>query len=72
MLLLTNNRNMEGEDSLEQTLREEVTDGSLPVITVSDRDRMAERAYRESCAEKLIEIIVYLGDYKGVGRLYIP
>ena len=72
MLLLTNNRNMEGDDSLEQTLREEVTDVSLPVITISDRDRMTERIYRESCADKLIEIIVYLSDYKGVGRLYIP
>jgi hypothetical protein len=72
MLLLTNNRNMEGEDSLEQTLREEVTATSLPVITVSDRDQMTERVYRENCAEKLIEIIVYLSDYIGVSRVYIP
>ena len=34
LLLLTDNRNMEGDDSLEQTLREENTSGSLPVLTI--------------------------------------
>ncbi len=33
MILLTDNRNMKGQDSLERTLREENTLTSLPVLT---------------------------------------
>ena len=72
MILLTNNRNMEGADSLEQTIREENTTISLPVLTISDFDRITQRAYREDCAARLLEIVVYLDDYLGVGRLFIP
>lgn len=72
MLLLTNNRNMAGNDSLEQTIREENTGTSLPVLTFSDFDRITDRVYREQCAQRLIEIIVYLDDYLGVGRMFIP
>jgi len=72
MILLTNNRNMEGVDSLEQTLREENTVGALPVLTIGNFDRITERAYREDCAARLLEIAVYLDEYLGVGRLFIP
>jgi hypothetical protein len=34
MYLLTDNRNMEGGDSLEQTIRDENTEMSLPVVTI--------------------------------------
>jgi hypothetical protein len=34
MVLLTNNRNMKGKDSLEQVLREENTITSLPILTI--------------------------------------
>ena len=46
MLLLTANRNAKGEDSLEQTIREEGTATSLPVITIGSLDRLIEREYR--------------------------
>lgn len=72
MILLTNNRNMEGVDSLEQTLREENTTSALPVLTIGNFDRITERAYREDCAARLLEIAVYLDEYLGVGRLFIP
>jgi hypothetical protein len=72
MILLINNRNMEGVDSLEYTLREENTPASLPVLTIGDFDRITDRAYRERCAIRLLEIVVYLDDYLGVGRLFIP
>lgn len=39
MLLLTDNRNMVGADSLEQTIRDENQAASLPVITLSRADR---------------------------------
>lgn len=72
MVLLTNNRNMEGVDSLEQTIRDENTDESIPVLTISDFDRITERIYRDECAARLLEVIVYLDDYRGVGRIFIP
>ncbi|MCC6299209.1 MAG: ACP S-malonyltransferase [Anaerolineales bacterium] len=72
LILLTGNRNSEGSDSLERTIREENTASSLPVITIGVIRRMEERAYREQCAERLVEIILNLEDYLGVGRIYIP
>lgn len=72
MILLTNNRNMEGSGSLEQTIRDEGSTTSLPVITIGRIERITERTYREDCAERLLEIVIYLDDYLGVGRLFIP
>jgi hypothetical protein len=72
MLLLTGNRNMDGEDSLEQTIRRKNTEYSLPVITVSQPERCIEKNYREVCAVKLVEIVLYIENFYGVGRLYIP
>lgn len=56
MILLTNNRNMKGADSLEQTLQEENTATSLPVLTIGNADRLREKSYREQCATRLIEL----------------
>lgn len=72
MLLLTGNRSMRGSHSLEQALREENTATSLPVITVASADRLDERLYRERCGSRLVEIILDLDNYLGVGRLFIP
>jgi len=72
MLLLTNNRNMEGVDALEQTIRDEGHVASLPVITIGRAERMSERTYREQCATRLLEIVIELEDYRGVGRVFIP
>ncbi len=72
MLLLTGNRNMKGANSLEATLREEFTADSLPVLTISDADRLAEREYRERCAYQLFDIVLDLGIFRGTTRLYIP
>jgi len=35
-------------------------------------DRMIERTYREACAARLLDIVLYPDDYVGVGRLFIP
>ena len=72
MILLTNNRNMEGEDSLEQTLREENTPTSLPVVTIANVGRLSERRYRERCAFQLLEIVLELEKHLGRSRVYIP
>lgn len=72
MLLLTGNRNLKGEDSLEQTLREENTPDSLPVLTIGTASRLREADYRERCAERLVEIVLDLERYRGAGRIFIP
>jgi len=72
MLLLTGNRNMDGEHSLEQVIREENHSTALPVLTISDVDRIVERQYREACADRLVEIGIALEQYRGTGRLYLP
>jgi hypothetical protein len=42
--LLTANRNLESEDSLEATIRREGTSQSLPVFTFADADRIYQTA----------------------------
>ena len=72
MLLLTGNRNMDGEASLEQVIREENHPAALPVFTIGNLDRLLDRRYREACADRLVEIAVTLDSYRGTGRIYLP
>ncbi len=72
MILLTNNRNMKDLDSLEQTLRDENTASSLPVLTIGNVERLKERTYRERCATRLVEIGLDLEKHLGMGRIFIP
>jgi hypothetical protein len=73
MILLTANRSMKGKDSLEQVMREESTSESLPVITVSNADRLLnDSEYRGRCVESLTEIILDIDTYRGARRIFIP
>lgn len=72
MIILTANRSMGGEDSLEETIRDENEIDSLPVVTIANVDRMNERQYRELCAERLVDILLDLDNLLGVGRIFIP
>ncbi len=73
MILLTANRSMKDEDSLEQVLREENTVDSLPLITIGDADRfLTDRAYRNRCVDRILEILLDIENSMGVGRLFVP
>jgi hypothetical protein len=73
MILLTANRSMKGEDSLEQVIREENTLDSFPVITIGDADRfLADRVYRNRCVDRILEILLDIEAWMGVGRLFVP
>jgi hypothetical protein len=73
MILLTANRNMKGEDSLEQIIREDNTINSLPVITIGNLDRFSQEPnYRSRCADRMIDIVLHIEDYRGAGRIFIP
>ena len=66
MILITANRSMKGEDSLEQVMREENTSTSLPIVTIGNIDRlMAEPDYRERCVDRLVDIVIDIEDYQG-------
>lgn len=66
------NRNMKDEDSLEQVMREENSPTSLPVLTIGKVDRLYEPDYRERCANRIVEIVMYINDYMGASRIFIP
>lgn len=73
MILLTANRNMKGEDSLEKTLREDNMPNSLPIVTIGNLNRFrSEPGYRSQCADRIIQILLDLENYRGVGRVFIP
>ncbi len=72
MILLTDNRSDKERDSLEQTIREENMQDSLPVLTIGNLDRVKERVYRERCAERIAEIVMEPENYSGIGRIFIP
>jgi hypothetical protein len=73
MILLTANRSMKGKDSLEQVMREENTSASLPVVTISNADRLLnDSEYRGRCVESLIKIVLDMDSYRGARRIFIP
>ena len=73
MILLTANRSMRDEDSLEQVMREENTPSSLPVVTIGNADRVLNDAnYRDRCVERIVEIAIYTANYLGARRVFIP
>ncbi|NET58513.1 MAG: ACP S-malonyltransferase [Symploca sp. SIO2E6] len=73
MILLTANRSMKDEDSLEQVMREENTQNSLPVVTVGNADRVLnDSSYRERCVDRIVEIAIYTVNYMGTRRVFIP
>ena len=45
---------------------------SLPVLTIGSIEQLDESAYRERCASRLVEIMLDIENYCGVGRSYIP
>jgi hypothetical protein len=73
MILLTANRSMKDEDSLEQVMREENTQNSLPVVTIGNADRVLnDSSYRERCVDRIVEIAIYTVNYMGARRVFIP
>jgi len=73
VVLITGNRNDDGPTSLESTIRICNSPTSLPVITLSDPQRtLDDGAYAEMVAERILEVLLELDNYMGVGRIYVP
>lgn len=73
LYLLTNNRNDDGPDSLEATIRVHNTAASLPVFTLSDADRIFHsKDYADRVTESLFDQLLRIDTLRGTGRLYLP
>lgn len=72
LLLITHNRNRDGETSLQATIEKETKQDSLPVLTIPNVGRLVQADYRRLAIHKLVEIVLYLENHLGVGRIYIP
>lgn len=72
-LLITDNRNQEGADSLEATIRSRSEIHSLPVLTISSVPRLRHsREYAERVVIALFDIVIDVENLRGAGRLYLP
>jgi hypothetical protein len=71
--LITANRNKRGPDSLEAVIQHENQPDSLPVITIADSKRvLKDRQYAHTVAERLLEKLIAIDDFRGTGRIYVP
>lgn len=72
IILLTANRNNEGPDSLEATIRQRNTASSLPVFTLANPTRLGkDRVYADEIAVRLLDYLLDIDNYRGTGRLYV-
>jgi hypothetical protein len=72
-LLITDNRNDDGPDSLESTIRGNNTPASLPVFTIADARRVVSSAeYRHEVIDRLLRYLLELENIRGTGRLFLP
>ncbi len=73
LVLLTANRNLEGDDSLEATIRRLNRSESLPVLTLSNPLRIIQdKRYAHLVAERLCEYLIEIDRYRGTGRIFLP
>jgi hypothetical protein len=73
IILITGNRNAEGEDSLEGTMRRLCRPDSLPVITLANPNRvMVDRQYAEHVAVQILDVLMDLDRLRGTRRLFVP
>lgn len=73
VVLVTANRNSEGEDSLESVIRRLGMPSSLPVFTLANAERFVrDRHYAERVMSKLLESVERIDSLRGTGRVYLP
>jgi hypothetical protein len=73
LVLVTENRNANDPDSLEEVIRALNTPDSLPVLTLANAQRIVrERSYAELTAVRMLDILFDIDRRRGAGRLYVP
>jgi len=74
-VLFTENRNRDGDDSLQATLVDSWTDGNLPVLTLSNKRRFERDAeYAKAVATDVAELLfgIHQEEYRDIPRIYVP
>jgi hypothetical protein len=72
LVLFTANRNDDGPDSLQATISRYNGETNLPVITIANPDQFnADRQYAAEVAERALEYLLEIENYRGTGRLYV-
>lgn len=73
LILITDNRNLDSEDSLEAVIRRNQTVESLPVFTIADVNAFrTSDVYVERVVEALYDYLLRIDEVRGTGRLYLP
>ena len=73
LLLFTDNRNADREDSLQATIVANVTPTSLPVLTPGNSQQLlSDRGYAQRAAIRMMEILMDVDRFRGTGRLFLP
>src|SRR5205823_8471010 len=73
LILITDNRNLDSEDSLEATIRRNNTPESLPIFTIADVSEFrTDNSYVERVVETLFDYLLRIEDVRGTGRLDLP
>ncbi len=73
VILVTANRNDDGPESLEATLRSQNTPASLPVLTIANAQQVLQnRDYAERVTVRLLDYLLNIDNLRGTGRLYLP
>lgn len=73
LVLLTGNRNLEGPDSLEATIRTQNTPDALPVLTIATVNKvLTSPDYAHRVIERLLRYLLEIDSVRGTGRLYLP
>lgn len=73
LVLVTDNRNRKGADSLEATIQDRNTPTCLPVFTIANVPHLrASRAYADRIIDKMLDFLTRIESLRGTGRLYLP
>jgi len=73
LLLITDNRNHEGTDSLNATIQSRSCPDSIPVATIGSVDRLrTSRAYLELFIDGLYDTVTNINSLLGTGRIFLP
>jgi len=73
LVLLTDNRNKDSEDSLTATINTYNEAESIPVMTISNLRRFrTSKTYADRVLKKLLNNLLDIQNLLGAGRLYLP
>ncbi|MGH7138530.1 MAG: hypothetical protein ACREHD_22505 [Pirellulales bacterium] len=74
-VLFTDNRNDDGELSLQATLADSWAPGNLPILTLADKQQFERSTeYRERVAYDIADVLFGLtgGEYRDRDRIFVP